>query len=206
MAQPTTQTGIVNNALTRIGSNDRLVSFDTGGGNTGERARALWDDLRRLLLAMHPWNFAIARAPLNAASAAPEFGYTRKFQLPADCLRWLPPGDRREDHYFDGELEGRFILTDAVAPLRIRYIRDHTTVSEWSPGFVMAMTQALAEWLSEPVTQSVGMTDRMVEMAERAVKVGKRLDGLETGRRRMGGVVARSDWLAARHRAYPGNR
>lgn len=205
MAQPT-QTGIVNAALARLGSTDRLTSIESGGSNSAYRAAVLWDDVRRALLARHPWNFAIARKRLNAASPPPQFGYARRFKLPVDCLRWLPPGDRADRDWFEGEVEGGFILSNAAAPLPCRYIRDHDTVSEWPPMFVQAMTICLADWMCEGITQSVGINDRLIELADNAIRLAKRIDGLETGRKRAGGVVVRSEWLGSRRRSYPGAR
>lgn len=204
MAQDlSTQTGIVNAALARLGSTERLTSIDDPTSNSAGRARAVWGDLRRMLLSRHPFNFAIRRAMLNEDGVVPPFGWQRRFHLPEDCLRWLPPAEG-DAGSFDGEREGDFILTNRSAPLPVRYIADMPDVSAWSPSFVMAMTVALAEWLAMGITESVGMTDRLVEIADRAIKLAKRLDGLETGRRQRGSVVVHSSWLTARGRSFHG--
>lgn len=194
----TSQVGIVNAALARLGSTDRLTSIDDNH-NSAKRAKAAWRDLRRALLIRHPFNFAIGRARLNEDATPPAFGWRARFALPADCVRWLPPapGDRG---YFDGEREGDFILTNARAPLPCRYIRDVEEVPSWSPGFVMAMTIGLAQWISMGITESVGMQDRLDQIADRAIREAKRVDGLETGRRQRGAAMVHSDWLTARNR------
>lgn len=201
----TTQTGILNAALARLGSTERLTSIDDPTSNTAARARTIWSDMRRLLLSRHPFNFAIARRLLNESGDIPVCGWERQYRLPEDCLRWLPPavGDR---DYYDGEREGDFILTNRRGELPCRYIADRADVTGWSPSFVMAMTVAIAEWVSMGVTESVGMTDRLVEIADRAIKLAKRLDGLETGRRQRGNVVMASSWLSARNRSFHGHR
>jgi hypothetical protein len=158
--------------------------------------------LLRLLLVQHPWNFAIRRALLNAHGGAPAFGWNRQYQLPADCLRWLPPAEGDQD-WFAGECEGGFILTNAEAPLPCRYIGLACEVSKWSPGFAYAMEGYLAEALAEPVTQSESISARMEQRAEYWARQAKRIDGLETGRARRGNVTARSTWLAGRNRTRP---
>jgi hypothetical protein len=45
-----------------------------------------YDTARRALLAMHPWNFAIRRALLNANVSAPAFNYGYAYTLPSDFL------------------------------------------------------------------------------------------------------------------------
>lgn len=196
-------TNILNTALARIGSTERVTSIDDTSSNSAKRAVAYWDQLRRLLLARHPWNFAIKRAELNEAGTAPAFGWERQFAVPGDCVRWLPPtlGDK---DYYDGEREGDYILTNAMAPLPVRYIADATDVTKWSAGFVAAMEIALAAYLTSPVTESVALMQYMGNAADDAVRLGKRIDGLETGRTKRQPVRAQSAWLNARNRGSYG--
>ena len=204
MAQDlSTQTGIVNAALARLGSTERLTSIDDPTSSSAARARAVWGDLRRMLLSRHPFNFAIQRHLLNEDGDVPVFGWERQYRVPAGYVRWLPPAEGDAD-FHEGEREGDMILTNRRGPLPVRCIMDMVDVATWSPAFVMAMTVGLAEWLVMGVTESVGMTDRLVEIAERAIKLAKRIDGLETGRRQRGSVVVHSSWLSARSRSFHG--
>lgn len=203
MADAPNQTRIVNAALARLGSVDNVSSINDPNSNSAQRARAIWDDMRRALLVRHPFNFAIRRTLLNLAAEAPAFGYGGKFQLPADCLRWLPPGHGTAE-WFEGEREGNFILTDAEAPLKIRYIADVTDVPSWSAGFVLAATIFLAGWLNEGVTQSNTKQQSIDTLADEAIRMAKRIDGFETGATRRGAVVAQSSWLRSRNRAAYG--
>jgi hypothetical protein len=211
------QTQIANNALSRIGSGEVLTSIDDPTSQSARRVRSIWPQLRRAMLARHPFNFAIRRRLLNPAGAGTpgsdqlpswDEGLTG-YQLPEDCLRWLPPAED-DRHGYEGEREGNFILvrgrwqqTDgAPSPLPCRYIADIDEVPTWSPGFVEGFTEALAKLLAQPVTQSATMAQGLHDTAEEAVRLAKRLDGLETGRRRRSGVAVRSDWLSARSRGY----
>ncbi len=195
----TTETSILNAAIARIGSTEQVTSFTDSTSNTAKRAQRIWPILRRYMLAQHPWNFALKRHLLNEAGEKPKFGWDRQFTVPAEALRWLPPGDRDAD-WFEGEREGDFILTNHAAPLPVRCIMDITDVTKWSAGFVAAMEIALAAFLASPVTESVALTQWLTDVADNAVRKGKRLDGLETGRTRRQPARAQSSWLQARNR------
>lgn len=201
--EPPNATRIANNAIARNGSTQVITSIDTDRTPTGIRIRSVFEDMRRMLLARHPWNCAITRATLTEDATGPEFGWQRRYKLPPDCLRWLP-GAEGDRGYYAGEVEGGYILTDRAGPIQIRYIRDLDAVPEWSPGLVWAMTHLLAEWLAIPVTQSTGIAAFMDDKADAIVREAKRLDGMETGRNRRSGMVARSSWLGARRMAWTG--
>lgn len=203
MPEAPNQTRIVNAALARLGSTERLSSIDDSS-NSARRAKAVWDDMRRALLVRHPFNFAIKRVLLNAAAEAPAFGWDRQFSLPADCLRWLPPAHGSAEWYA-GEREGDAILTNAAAPLKFRYIADVAEVPKWSPMFISAATIFIAGWINEGVTQSNTKQQGLDEMADKAIREAKRIDGLETGSTRRGNVVVQSRWLTARNRSTHGS-
>ncbi|QQN75042.1 hypothetical protein [Croceicoccus sp. YJ47] len=69
-----TQTSIVNDALTRIGSTRKLIDIGDPG-QLAEDARAMWSSTVDDAIASHPWNFAIRRARLNRAAEIPAPGY-----------------------------------------------------------------------------------------------------------------------------------
>lgn len=194
-------TRILHAALAELGSTERPISLDDGSSNSARRAMALWGDILRELTALHPWNHAIRMRMLNEAAEAPEFGWQRRYALPEDCMRWLPPARASRDFY-QGERQGRFIVTDRVAPLPCRYIALIDDVTEWSPAFVQLFMLRLALSLCEGVTQSEGIKDRLYQRIydkpDGALAKAKRIDGLETGEARRGNVVVRSDWLSAR--------
>jgi hypothetical protein len=101
---------------------------------------------RDALLELHPWDFALGRVILPAMSEAPAFGWQRAFAEPADCIRILPlTGDGELDGApVPHEVEGGAILTDAPAPLKVRYIRRITNPGLFSPLFAEALAARLA--------------------------------------------------------------
>ncbi len=199
-----TQPGIVNAALSELGSTSRIVSIDEGG--VARDAKAIWGSCLRTLLASHPWNWAIARVQLNASANTPAFGASNAFTLPPDCLRWLPPAEEDEGERFDVREEGGELLTDQAAPLPIRYISAEkgARIDRWPPYFVRAMELALAERLAEPVAQDESMKRDMAEKAYLALKEAKRRDGLSSNTGNQRRVRFASDWLSARRSPYVG--
>lgn len=197
MPKPLTQSAIVNQALSRLGSTERIASIDDAK-EVARHAAAHWDAALRHIAGDHPWNFAIARVQLPETLPAPAFGWERAFDLPADCLRFLPPRDG-DDTFYCCEVEDGRILTDSAAPLPVRYIASGKLddTAKWPPYFAMAMELELASRMAEAVTGASGLDDKLAEKAEKAVKIAKRRDGLEGGRAKRAGATARGSWTRA---------
>lgn len=198
------QTRIINGALTDLGSTSRLQSINDSG-NVAADIRAIWPDMVRNLLEQHTWNFAIKRTTVPLAEILPDgMGWKYAYDLPSDCLRWLPP--RRDDgmQYYTAECEGGRILTNAEAPLAVRYIS--VTVGEnpsgWPPHFAKLARAELAAMLADGITQSETTTQRMREAADMELRKARRRDGMQTGRDSRSNVSVRSDWLIGRERSY----
>lgn len=207
MIDKSSQTGIVNAAAGLLGSTSRLQSIQDDMP-LGLHARAFWPMIVRQAFVDYNWNFAIARAELNASAEAPTFGYQFAYALPADCSRWLPPGPA-DDACFDGIEEGGLILTDAVAPLRVRYIslERATQVARWPDYFCTAVMYSMAEMLAEPLAQSTSLRRDMGDLAELHWKRAKRRDSQSRGSEQVRRVASTSSWNASRYRPFnPGRR
>lgn len=208
MALPTpTQTRIYNRALSLLGSTNRTANTDDAKPWT-DTLNELWPQAVRDMLAEHPWNFAIKRVTLNLDQQT-EDGWL--YQLPADCLRWLPApkGDRS---YVCAAQEGNFLLTGSESPPRIRYIAEVTEVDQWPAHFVTAMGYRLAMDAAEAITQATSIVEDMRVKYEGhdgeggALAKAKRADGLATGDRERGNVETRSRALSAAMGAMPFTR
>lgn len=203
MALPASQTRSCNSALAHLGDSRRIASIDDPSP-LAKTFLAVWDEAVDEVLADHPWNPALARADLPAsADFVPEGSqFTQAFEKPADFLRWLPPRRGAED-YFEGEEEGDFILSNADAPVTIRYIRRLTDLGKWSPGMLASLAAKLARKTARAITGSTTMMREMQAMYDRTVSDAKRQDGAATGDRRRH-LNVQSDWLAARNRTSRG--
>ncbi len=201
-----TQTRIYNRVLALLGSVQRSTSPDDGLAVT-DTLNQHWAMAVRTLHAEHPWNHAIARETLTVQSvAAEDDGWL--FDLPADCLRWLPPSVD-DPHHFRAVQEGRQLLADSEGPHRIRYLRAIEDVSAWPPHFVDAMVYRLAYDAAQALTQSAGVADEMRIKYEGPDGEGgmlaraKYADGLASGDRDRGNVVLRSRALGAAFSGAP---
>lgn len=201
MALPTaTQVRIYNRALALLGSVARVNNVNDGQTAT-ETFNELWPAAVREVQAEHPWNCCVEYATLNRGAAQAQGGYA--YQLPADCLRWLPWAADSE-HWFEGEeKKGKVLLADEGTTLFIRYIALNETVFEWPPHLVSAMAYRLAMDAAEAITQSEGIKEKARVAYEGedgeggALAKAKRADGLATGDRNRGNVVTLSRTLSA---------
>lgn len=176
------QTEIVNNALTALGLK-RVLSID----DESESAivmKTLWTLKRDAELQAHAWSFAITRASLPAMVSAPEFGYAYQYQLPSDYLSMVEVG---EDYVFYTPtdqrslfaIEGRKILTDEGAPLRIRYVRRIENAGEYSPMFANALAYQLAMDACQRLTESSSKEEMLAKKYTMAIADAKRSNNIE---------------------------
>lgn len=165
-------------------------------GKAGSWAQATYADSRDALLAEYPWNFAIKRAELAAAGGGlvPAWGYEFLYALPSDCLRVLNVEGEPDSFTDPYKIEGRYIATDAAAPLNIRYIAQVTDPAQWSPLFVDALVTRMA---AEGAFHFTGSTAREAQLTERYKEVvanARRYDAQEGTPE---SIVA-NDWLDSR--------
>lgn len=192
----TSQTRISNRALILLGTSTRLVSVDDTAP-LAKLIKQLWHESRRAGIAAHTWNFALHRVLLNADGEAPAFGYTRRFKLPPDNLGWKP-WPRDSEFYFAGVEEGGYLLSDAPAPLRVRYLRDIEDVGAWSAPFGIFMAYQLALDLAQAATQFAGKEQDMADRREMALAEATKQDGLASGEHTTGNARYLSRWARAR--------
>lgn len=197
------QTRTCNMALAYLGESHRINSIDDGTP-LAKLFDQVWDEALREVLTDHPWNTALRRlnVPVSATYVPDGTQYTQAFEKPGDCLRWLP---YRPDHpdYFAGEEEGDYILSNAAAPIVLRYIALVDDIAKWSEGMRTALAAKLAAKLAKPITGQTGMMDRMAKLYAEELSTAKRQDGAASGERGRG-LVSRSDWLGARNRTWNG--
>lgn len=167
MASPVS---ICSNALIMLG--DKPIASLTEGSRAAQVAANLYPDAKREFLRGHPWNAAIKRATLSPLSDTPEHGYAHQFQLPADFLRMLEVVDGQEF-----KIEGRRVMADTLV-LRIKYVAE-VPEDTWDAGMVSAMTMHMAALMALPITESATKAESIAQMAERAVRRAKAIDGME---------------------------
>ena len=109
----TSPTDICNLALGHLGE-ARITSLEED--SVAARACALhYVNVRDEVLRSHRWNFAQDRKVLAALQDPPEFGWSRQYQLPLNCLRVLEVNGSEAGDVLGSEyiVEGRRILTNS---------------------------------------------------------------------------------------------
>lgn len=121
-----------------------VMDISTDPQSEAEKACARWYDVtRRALLRMHTWNFAIKRRSL-ALGGAPSFHYSNYYNLPTDYIRLVGIGDEN-DIEVDYEIEdGKILIDNGDAALKLRYIYDQTDVNKFDAMFVEGLALLLA--------------------------------------------------------------
>jgi hypothetical protein len=149
------------------------------------------------VLRAHPWNFAMARSLLAAAATGPAFGWARAFPLPADCLRLLPvvSGGHLNGAPVAHEVEGGAVLTDAPAPLAVRYVRRVANPSEFDPLFARALAARLAVYVGHVLTGKQSYIERIGRIYSDILVESRRIDALEA----TAPVPLGEDWIEARY-------
>jgi hypothetical protein len=196
-----TDTSIGNRALAKLGA-QRVLSLDDEGRNARALAAA-YAPVRDAELRKHVWSFAVARTTLEASAEAPAYGFARRFPLPVDCVRVLqvgaPDGPLQAPDFHDGgeasyAVEGGAVLSDAAAPLTLRYVRRIEDAGAYDPLFVEAFACALAVELAEELTQSDARKAFVANQYLRAVRDAARLNAVE----KPAEAAADDSWLLVR--------
>lgn len=170
---------IVNAALVKLG--EQTIASLSEDVKPARLASFIYADVRDAVLRAHPWNFALKRALLAASTAAPTWGYVYAYNLPADpdyCLRALTVNGENQ---YSGKwkVEGRQILTDLGAPLKLLYISRATVVDDWDALFREALSARLAAELAEPLGKATSLQEAMVRLYGDKLGEARSSDGQE---------------------------
>lgn len=144
--------------------------------------------VRQAELRRRRWRFSLERHSLPALADAPAFGFARQFQLPAGCLRVIQIGefdlgpnlsDYRAAPTELWSIEGRKILTNLPAPLKVRTIQDVPDTTQWDAAFVEAFAARLAYECCERITQSDSKKQLAWSDYREAIREAVRANALE---------------------------
>jgi hypothetical protein len=170
------QTDLFNRALSRLGV--RRISSPAEDSPGAKACSSAWDMVRQEVLRAHPWNIAVRRSTLAAAVDAPEYEYERAFTLPALCLRVL---EVDVDPSYPWTVEGDQILTDATAPLYIRWIEDVTDPERYDALLSSVLVARLAlEIASEVTSSSAAQQQSLMAIYLRLLGQARAVDAMES--------------------------
>lgn len=166
---------IANLAASSLGEDDQLRSPDDDT-HLSRSVQAVWDVERQAAIRDHSWNFAMRRAALAQVVGQDATPYAAAYRMPATSLRLIEVLGYKKGQY---QLEGPFILSNAAAPLRIRYLIDVPEPAEWDAMFAKVFAMRVAWQIADRIT---GDTNR-VQLAQgkyfAALKEAKRVDARE---------------------------
>lgn len=172
------ETSICNLALARL-SETAVMSLDDET-QAARYCKRFYAQTRDAVLQSHAWNFALARVLLTRLAEEPASGWAHQYALPVDCLRILQVNGY-EWHQRQGlfETEGRALLTDAEVA-NVRYIRQVTDATLFTPLFIEALAVKLASQLAQPLTGSRELPTQLLTEYERIIgPKARRLDAFE---------------------------
>lgn len=152
----------------------------------------VYEIVRKGTLREHVWNFAMKRQALPALVPAPAWGYNFQYQLPTDLLRLV-----EVQCGLDYRVEGLTIVTDAGAPLNIRYVKDATDPAEYDALFVRAFAAELASAICEDVTGSNQKKQTAEMELRKALSEARRTNAVENPPQRI--PDRNFSWLTTRN-------
>jgi len=192
---------IANRALGELGGN-KITDLEEDSPEA-RKINRVFVQVRDELLRRHRWNFAITRVALPAEVAVPVWGFTKAYPIPTDCLRLIEvngsPDFRLERSPSGG---GRAIVTDAAAPIQIRYVMRITDPNEFDVCFAALFAARLAQETAEDITGSNAKSDRLERWAKLALSEAKRLDAIEEPPEEL---PDEGNWLASREQGAGAN-
>ena len=135
----TSETEIANIAMLHLGE-DPISNIDSDVSARAIAARRRFDTTRDAVLAMGKWSFAKTQASIAADPEAPAWGFSFRYTLPGDFIRFVEPEQLDEPF----RRRGRYIHTDHGSPFTFDYIYRNEAVGEWEPMFTEAVGALLA--------------------------------------------------------------
>lgn len=145
---------ICNMALNILGNASTVTDIDAGNSDKEITFRLWYNISRQMALKEMMPNFALDRDFFPKKIKAPRFGDLFKYDKPIYCLKVLGIGNikDKENNY---SVEGDSILTsvDDDRGLPVRFVRDITDVSKFSPEFKIVFAHYLASNVCLALTQ-----------------------------------------------------
>jgi hypothetical protein len=172
---------ICNLALVKVGS-ERIASL-LDESKQAKILNAIYNQKKDAELAANHWTFATKRASIPASSTAPAFGWKYAYPLPSDFLRMIQVGDNYS-FYDSGDgaifsIEGKSILTNEPAPLKIRYIYRVENSGILPALFVEVLAARLHIEIVEALSQSASKADVAMNGYKMALRAARKANAIE---------------------------
>ena len=150
---------ICNLALSHLGDEAEVIAIVPPDGTIqAAHCGRFYPMARDVLLEMHPWTFATARASLAVQPDAPPSEWAYAYALPNNCLKpraiYMPAAaqdGRGEDYIVETDADGDGVVYTNVAEAVMRFTYRQADTTKFTPGFVTALSRLLAAYLAGPI-------------------------------------------------------
>jgi len=186
MTETSTFVSICNRALTWLGAEP--ITALTDGTKEGRACNRIYLQARDQALRDHPWNFALKRASIAADTTAPIWEYTNAYSWPTGCLRIIEVDTQEE-----WAVEGKKIVTDQGAPLKILYIDAVSDPTLFDSMFVEVYAARLAADMAYDLTANVALANTAETQYKIRLRDARLVDAQESL------SADETDWLGARN-------
>jgi hypothetical protein len=169
------EVSISSDALIKIGANP-ISSFEEG---TAEAIAVsnIYHNVKRNMLASHPWNFATTKQELPRLDKLPTSDYAYAYQLPNDLIRIISAGSGQKSFGMEYKVIGSELECDYEEVI-IKYIRN-VEEPNFPEYFKNALTFNLASELTIPLTESTNRAGYFKGLSEQALRKAKLIDAQE---------------------------
>jgi hypothetical protein len=183
---------ICNNALIDLG--EATITSLTDDSEPARLCNQVWPGVRDAVLREHPWNCCMTQARLAASAAAPLWKWDVAYTLPADFLRVVAVAAGDESVVTEWEVQGRTLLTDAVAPIFIAYVRREPDPTMYDPLLDAALAARMSAALAYPITTSTTLAQAKWTLYVNALAGARGVDAREGQTE----TVTAQSWLYAK--------
>ena len=149
---------VINRCLLKLGEAP-ISSFNSAV--YGKSYEVLYDDMKKMLLSMYPWRFAVGEKKL--AKDIELYNNRAKYRLPNDYLMLLKVFDKQNDcAHFDNigditdyEIVEDFVVCDDRNGICVEYVKNIDDERKFSPLFREALVAKIASEISMRVKHSL---------------------------------------------------
>jgi len=163
---------ICNGALNQLGAST-IISL-TEDSKNARLCNARYTQVRDSLFRSHLWNCLIKRVELARDVAAPSWGFSYQFTLPADCLRVITI----LNYDYDYKIEGRKILANNDS-VKIQYVSRIEDPNQYDELLRETLSAALAADIAYAITSSNPMAANMYNLFQDKLREARFVDATE---------------------------
>ena len=188
---------ICNYALQELGAS--FITSLTEDTKNARECNLRFDSVRRSLLRMSLWNFAIKRVDLSRETSTPAFNYSYQFALPSDFLKLVMTKNEEQHQSFAGatinplttvqdintsyaidkyRVEGKKLVSDS-SEVSIIYVSDTENTGEWDSLFTELFTRLLTARIARKITGSAKESQIQMKIFEEELAFAESVDGQE---------------------------